>query len=326
MEISRQKVQDWKLWILYYLSERVRSRLISKADFGLALIFVLGICTIVTGQNPASVHGESSATTGRGVYGYNTAATGSTAGVRGEVLSTASGATGVFGLITSASGTGTGVKGQNNGTSGYGVWGTGGANAIGVLGQTSSNSLSGVWAYNSGTGVGLKVESGGNLIEAWDLSPVNLRFKVDNAGNVTADGTYTSPAADFAELLPATEYLDLEPGDVLAIDEHGNLGKSTKPYQRSVAGVYSTKPAFIGGFRTGAEAIGTVPLAVVGIVPVKVCDENGAIKPGDLLVASETPGYAMKGRKKTPNGTVIGKALDSFNHDRGIIKMLVVLQ
>lgn len=74
------------------------------------------------------------------------------------------------------------------------------------------------------------------------------------------------------------------------------------------------------------EQVGKVPLAVVGIVPVKVNNINGEINPGDLLVASDMPGYAMKAKKKTINGTVIGKALESLEGDTGLIKMLVVLQ
>ncbi len=38
-----------------------------------------------------------------------------------------------------------------------------------------------------------------------------------------------------------------------------------------------------------------VPLAVVGIVPCKVTDENGPVQRGDLLVTSSKAGYAMKG-------------------------------
>jgi hypothetical protein len=42
-----------------------------------------------------------------------------------------------------------------------------------------------------------------------------------------------------------------------------------------------------------------VPMAVVGIVPCKVSAENGAIEVGDLLVASFTPGHAMKGTDRS---------------------------
>jgi trimeric autotransporter adhesin len=276
------------------------------------------------GANPAGIYGTSSSIGGRGVFGQATSTTGSSVGVRGETGSTDSNANGVFGLASNSTAAGAGVKGQNNGTNGYGVWGQGGNGATGVLGQTNSSTRYGVWAYNSGTGVALRAEGSGNLIEAWSLSPVNVRFRVDNNGNVTADGTFTSPAADFAELLPAAP--GLEPGDVLVIQAEGTLGLSDRAYQSTVVGVYSTEPAFLGGAGIDADRTGKVPLAVVGIVPVKASVENGIIRPGDLLTASDTPGHAMRAGADAPIGTVIGKALTNLEGGTGIIRMLVTLQ
>jgi hypothetical protein len=63
----------------------------------------------------------------------------------------------------------------------------------------------------------------------------------------------------------------------------------------------------------------------VGIVPCKVSAENGAIRPGDLLVTSAIPGHAM--RDDDPkNGTILGKALGSLDSGTGVIKVLVTLQ
>ncbi|MCB0668198.1 MAG: hypothetical protein KDC80_20370 [Saprospiraceae bacterium] len=312
--------------IEYFFSEHPNFTFLKK--WGILIVFLFCCSsTILFAQNEAAVYGESnSSSSGRGVFGINTSQTGATQGVRGEVMSNHGSAIGVYGLVIENDGTGTGVKGQNNGTDGYAVWGQGGGGATGVLGQANSSTKYGVWAYNFGSGVALKAEGNGNLIEAWDLSPVDLRFRVSNTGNVTADGTYTSPAADFAELLDAEDHSNLEPGDVLAIGENGELVKSTSAYQKTVAGVYSTKPAFVGGSPIDVEPVGKVPLAVVGIVPVKVTGQNGKIEPGDLLVASDVAGYAMKAKKKTINGTVIGKALQSLDEEFGTIKMLVVLQ
>ncbi len=276
-----------------------------------------------SGSNSVGVYGSSSSSSGRGVFGEATASTGSTSGVRGVTNSNSNGATGVYGLATSASATGTGVKGQNNGTSGYGVWGQGGSGATGVLGQTNSASRYGVWAYNSGSGAALRIDGVGNLIEAWDISPVNRRFYVSNAGDVRADGSFSSPAADFAEMLPANDNA-VEAGDVLAIGPDGQLTRSSEAFQRTVAGVYSTQPGFVGG--DSEDLSGKIPLAVVGVVPVKASAENGAIQPGDMLVASSTPGYAMRGGNTPPNGSVIGKALSGLGNGLGEIKMLVVLQ
>lgn len=89
----------------------------------------------------------------------------------------------------------------------------------------------------------------GDLFQGWEEVTLGgsqaLRFKVTYPGNVYADGTYSSPAADFAELLPATA--SLEPGDVLVVGVDGNLTRSTEANADNVAGVFATKPAFLGG-------------------------------------------------------------------------------
>jgi hypothetical protein len=105
----------------------------------------------------------------------------------------------------------------------------------------------------------------------------------------------------------------------------GKLTLSTQSFQASVVGVYSTKPGFVGGAANGGDQTGKVPLAITGIVPVKVNAENGAIHPGDLLVASATPGYAMRAGDNPPNGTVLGKALGSLESGTGVIQVLVML-
>jgi len=118
----------------------------------------------------------------------------------------------------------------------------------------------------------------------------------------------------------------LEPGDVLVIDLDGKLARSSQPYATNVVGVYSTSPGFLGGSSDDDDQTGKVPLAVVGVVPVKASAENGAIQPGDLLVASSTPGYAMKAEANPPVGSVIGKALEGLEEGSAVIKMLVMIQ
>ena len=122
-------------------------------------------------------------------------------------------------------------------------------------------------------------------------------MRLDGAGRLLfVRGTVNPGGADFAEMLPAAD--GLEPGDVLAFGADSALVKSSEPYQTSVAGVFSTRPGVLGGAADGEDQAGKVPLAVVGIVPVKVSAENGAIRPGDRLVASATRGYAMRGGRE----------------------------
>jgi hypothetical protein len=63
-------------------------------------------------------------------------------------------------------------------------------------------------------------------------------------------------------------------------------------------------------------------------VPVKASTENGAIAPGDLLVASSIAGHAMRAGANPPQGTVIGKAWQGLDvaQGTGVIKVLVTLQ
>ncbi|MCH8981558.1 hypothetical protein IH922_06010 [candidate division KSB1 bacterium] len=60
-------------------------------------------------------------------------------------------------------------------------------------------------------------------------------------------------------------------------------------------------------------------------MPCKVSAENGAIRPGDLLVTSSLPGHAMRDDKPGV-GTVLGKALGSLNSGTGVIRVLVTMQ
>ena len=94
-----------------------------------------------------------------------------------------------------------------------------------------------------------------------------------------------------------------------------------------MVGVYSTRPGFVGGQPVEGALPGYVPLAVLGVVPVKATTENGATRPGDLLVASSFPGHAM-GCEGPPgcSGRTLGKALEGLDEGRGVVKMLVTLQ
>ncbi len=62
-------------------------------------------------------------------------------------------------------------------------------------------------------------------------------------------------------------------------------------------------------------------------MPCKISAENGPIQAGDLLVASSTPGHAMKGRDRNRMlGAVVGKALGPLPQGTGVIQVLVTLQ
>ena len=53
----------------------------------------------------------------------------------------------------------------------------------------------------------------------------------------------------------------------------------------------------------------------------------GAIKPGDLLTTSATPGHCMKVTDHArAQGAILGKAMGSLSHGKGMVLVLVTLQ
>jgi hypothetical protein len=147
---------------------------------------------------------------------------------------------------------------------------------------------------------------------------------------IDSTGAYHGPA-DFAEALPAAGGAELEAGDVLVASsaEPGRVERSTRAYDGTVIGVYSSEPGFVGHSETGVQGSGLqeIPVAVLGTVPTKATAEAGPIQPGDLLTTSSTPGHAMRceGLERC-FGRVIGKALEPLSEGSGVIRILVSLQ
>ncbi len=124
----------------------------------------------------------------------------------------------------------------------------------------------------------------------------------------------------------------VEPGTVVCIDpaNPGKLVVSTKAYDRTVAGIVSgaggVNPGFLMGQR-GSVANGKHPVALTGRVWVHCDASGGAIRPGDLLTTSDTPGHAMKVTDHDKaRGAILGKAMTSLESGRGLVLVLVSLQ
>ncbi|MBN2146757.1 MAG: hypothetical protein JW726_05180, partial [Anaerolineales bacterium] len=155
-------------------------------------------------------------------------------------------------------------------------------------------------------------------------------FLVLNTGEVRSEVGFATPANDFAVMM-AVEGMrsKYEPGDVLVVrgDQGQAAGLSATAYSPTVIGVYSAAPGFLGGqpVTEQREDSNTIPVAIMGIVSVKVSAENGPIRPGDLLVTSATPGYAMLGDDPAA-GTILGKALGTLESGTGTILVLLMLQ
>ena len=85
---------------------------------------------------------------------------------------------------------------------------------------------------------------------------------------------------------------------MLALAPDGGVTLAGLADSDGAIGVYATEPGLLGGGPSGGGFSNTrVPVAMAGIVPVKVTNENGPIYPGDLLAVSRTkPGYAARAK------------------------------
>lgn len=91
----------------------------------------------------------------------------------------------------------------------------------------------------------------------------------------------------------------------------------------NIVGVVSTKPAFTMGFGSELKNASSVPVALVGRVPVKASLENGEIKVGDPLTSSARKGYAAK---SINSGRIIGYAMEPYRQESKNDKILVFVQ
>ncbi len=202
--------------------------------------------------------------------------------------------------------------------------------AYGMAFGSGSNEYMRLIAGNVGIGTGMptaRLEVNGPL-----------KLTAGTGASMTySDGTVQSTAwngttcgGDYAESVDIVgDRKAYEPGDVLVIDTkvEGSFVKSSEPYSTAVMGIYSTKPGLTGRRQLTPKSEEEIPMAMIGIVPTKVTTENGPIRPGDLLVTSSTPGYAMKGTDRSRlMGAVIGKAMGHLDLGRGLIEAGVTLQ
>jgi hypothetical protein len=68
-----------------------------------------------------------------------------------------------------------------------------------------------------------------------------------------------------------------------------------------------------------------VGLSTAFLATVKADAGFGAIRPGDLLVSSTTPGHVMASASPRA-GTIVGKALEGLESGMGSIRVLLTLR
>jgi hypothetical protein len=282
--------------------------------------------------------------TGTGLFGGSTSGIDIIPGVAGTINIGASAGAGT-GTITLGQSTATQIVNIANG-----VTGVGSTKTVNI--GTAQNASTGVTAINiglnnSGTGVNtVTIKAGGNSISHGP----SVTLLANGGGTAicasglaaatapTAGTAYelsdcsTAPTADFAEMYPAAN--GLEVGDIITLgtqqvqtynsDQYGKVDwnspkgtisqvvKATSAYDSNIIGVVSDNYSNFASTGYNIKQVDNpMSVALVGRLPIKVTNENGPIAVGDFLTSSSThPGYAMKATKA---GYVIGQALAAFS-------------
>lgn len=302
--------------------------------------------------NPANTSDALTVTTeGNGVAGNFKVDNelGTKAAVRGEVNSQFSnfGTAGIYGISSGTGGYGGLFHASNPSGNGPALIAIADGNGNGIT-ANASNTGDGVETTADGTGAAiyawtpnfsqgraarfvnfntantnppLTVEQHSNgsiaVFKSGNPGTVNVA-RINAAGRGFFNGGTQNSGADVAEAFDVEGNISqYEPGDVLVIslDKDRAVAKSAEAYSTLVLGVYATRPGvLLTEEHIDHDISNMAPMGVIGVIPTKVCLEGGAIKKGDLLVTSSTPGVAMKGDvDKIKPGQVIGKSLENYD-------------
>lgn len=107
-------------------------------------------------------------------------------------------------------------------------------------------------------------------------------------------------------------------GDIISQTKDG-LFRSNVPYDENIIGVLGETAILVFGKPTTTA----LPIIFSGETLIKVTNINGEIKKGDFIASSEKPGV---GQKATQSGFVVGRALEDFNQEEGLMTLAVNIQ
>ena len=191
--------------------------------------------------------------------------------------------------------------------------------AIGAgTGKTNAGEIAIVNQSGAATVVPFKFSATGvvpDVTTTYNIGSSTLKYNTIYAG--TFDGTATKAKyADLAEnYLADAEY---EIGTVIMLGGAKEVTASSVKGDTRVFGVVSENPAYLMNSDLTGDYV--TPVALTGRVKCKII---GKAKPGDMLIASSIPGYAMvDNNPKT--GSVIGKVLEEkTSDDKGVVEIVV---
>ena len=146
-------------------------------------------------------------------------------------------------------------------------------------------------------------------------NPDSDTLNVTNISGTSSQAKY----ADLGEKYVADK--SYEPGTVLVIGGEHEVTTTDEAGSYKVVGVVSTNPAYL--MNSECEGEHTVAVALRGRVPCKV---TGNVNKGDVLIASDTPGYAMVGATAHNLSPlqIVGRAITSkLDAGDGVVEIIV---
>lgn len=190
-----------------------------------------------------------------------------------------------------------------------------------IASSVVTSSLTTVGALGSGSitsGFGA-IDIGADSITCGNI----INSNANGVGNIGSSTTYfntifakatSAQYADLAEMY-CSDY-PYEPGTVVSFGGPYEITISAIDHDRAIAGVVSTDPAHL--MNSNLECENAVAVALQGRVPCKV---RGPVLKGQMMV-SAGDGYA-RAELQPSIGAVIGKALQNFNGQEGVIEVVV---
>jgi len=195
---------------------------------------------------------------------------------------------------------------------------------IGTVAQTALLHLNGTEGV-----VGLEINSNQTtstnnimMLRSDVASADDAVFRVQANGAVYADGAYTGTGADYAEYF-FTKNKDLVAGETVCIDEENNnaIKRCSRSGDTNIMGIVSSNPSVIGNGQDDRENDENYKvIGMLGQIPARVNDENGAIKIGDGLAAANMPGYL---RKAEAGESTVGIALEKLVSGDSTIQVMI---
>ena len=278
---------------------------------------------------------------GNGIVGFS--AENGSSGVLGDNYASGVGGPGVTGRSSTnvgvlGIGAVNGVQGSTTNAGGSGVYGETSYAGFGVAGRCYG--VGGVGVYGDGQGIGYGVVSGGDALMQNDLyvSGAKIGYVADLVRNVGSEpleiGTLVEIVGASSPLLGQIPVIDVRK----ATSQHGRAALGPIAFALKVEASTFVAPVAADGTtpqvrdpqgfnlhrQEGAIAPGAFGSVVTlgSFAAIAVDASFGAVMPGDLLVASPNPGYAMVSSDPLP-GTLIGKALGGLDFGTGQVAVIV---